>query len=144
MHDRQTIALSDVPVELRLGVPDAERARPQTVLVSVELDLFDPPAFPRADHLSGTIDYDAIIAFLQVGLPARGEIHLIETVADLVAQHTLALSPRIAWVDVTVKKPAVLGGAGLVSVSLRRYADRATHRVAAVLAEEAARHEAKL
>ncbi len=144
MHDRQTIALTDVPVTLRLGVPEAERARPQTVLVSVALDMFDPPAFPRADHLAGTIDYDAIISFLQVGLPAHGEIHLIETVADLVAQHTLALSHRIAWVDVSVKKPAVLAGAGLVSVSLRRFADKATHRVAAVLTEEAARHEAQL
>lgn len=144
MHDRQTIAVSDVPVRLRLGVPDAERAEAQTILVCVSLDLFDPPAFPRSDRLVDTIDYDAIIGFLREDLPARGDIHLIETVADLVATYVLGLSPRIAFVDVTVKKPSVLDGQGLVSVSLRRHADKATHRHAVFLAEESAREGAKL
>jgi dihydroneopterin aldolase len=144
MHDRHSIALTDVPVELRLGVPDAERAHAQQVLVSVSLHLFDPPHFARADRLAHTIDYDAIIAFLQSGLGRHGEIHLIETVADVVATHVLALSPRIAFVEVEVKKPTVLHGAGLVSVSLRRYAEHATHRLAAMATEEDARAQARL
>jgi len=144
MHDRHSIALTDVPVELRLGVPDAERAHSQQVLVSVALHLFDPPHFARADRLAHTVDYDAIIGFLQSGLDSHGEIHLIETVADVVAAHVLALSPRIAFVEVEVKKPAVLAGAGLVSVSLRRYAEHATHRLALIAAEDDSRAQARL
>jgi len=144
MHDRQTIVLTDVPVTLCVGVPEAERAAQQTVLVSVALELFDPPKFAAADSLSDTIDYDAVIAFLREDLPARGGIRLIETIADLVADHALSLSPRIAFVDVAVKKPAVLAGQGLVSVGLRRHGDKAAHRHAVFLAEESARAEARL
>lgn len=144
MHDRQSIAIIDVPVSLHVGVPDAERAAPQTLLVSVSLELFDPPAFARDDRLSDTVDYDALIAFLRDELPAHGPIRLIETVADLTGQRALTLSPRIAFADVTVKKPGVLAGEGLVCVTLRRHADKATHRHAVFLAEESARAGAKL
>jgi dihydroneopterin aldolase len=144
MHDRQSILVSDVPVELRVGVPESERACPQRVLVSVGLEMFDPPHYARTDRLSETVDYDGIIGFIQTDLPKHGEIRLIETVADLIAAHALSASPRVAWVDVTVKKPAVLGAAGLVSVSLRRHGHKATHKIAAILDEESARAEARL
>jgi dihydroneopterin aldolase len=45
---------------------------------------------------------------------------LIETLADRVAGHCLSLSPRARWVEVTVKKPSVLSGDGVVSVCIRR------------------------
>jgi dihydroneopterin aldolase len=40
--------------------------------------------------------------------------------ADRVAGHCLSLSERARWVEVTVKKPSVLSGDGLVSVTIRR------------------------
>ena len=46
--------------------------------------------------------------------------HLIETLADRVAGHCLSLSERARWVEVTVKKPSVLSGDGMVAVTIRR------------------------
>ena len=80
--------------------------------------LADPPAYPAHDRIGATVDYDRILHFIRddLGAPA----HLIETLADRVAGHCLSLSERARWVEVTVKKPSVLSGDGLVAVTIRR------------------------
>ena len=90
----------------------------QEVRICVALSLTTPPDYTTNDRISATIDYDRIIHFIRddLGAPA----HLIETLADRVAGHCLSLSERVRWVEVTVKKPSVLSGDGLVSVTIRR------------------------
>jgi dihydroneopterin aldolase len=136
MTDTQTITLSDVITALRLGVSEGERGREQSVLVSVAVSLADPPSFAGAPALSDTVDYDDIIRYIREALPKEGEIKLIETVADRIAEHCLALSPRIVAADVTVKKPSVLVSPGMVQVSMRRTADPAKRRQALHVAGE--------
>jgi len=118
MASTQTIRIEDARAEVRVGVPDPERATPQEVLVTVAVAFDDPPDFLSDDRLGATIDYDRIIYFIRddLGAPA----HLIETLADRVVTHCLSLSPRVRWAEATVKKPSVLNGRGLVSVSIRR------------------------
>ncbi|MGE3302987.1 MAG: dihydroneopterin aldolase [Hyphomonadaceae bacterium] len=123
--DRQTISITEIIAALRLGVSARERSREQSVLVSVDLTLESPPSFAGAPGIEDTVDYDDVIRFVREGLPSQGEIALIETVADRIAAHCLALSPRIVAADVTVKKPSVLAAPGMVSVSLHRTAQRA-------------------
>ncbi len=53
------IIISDLEVFFRVGVPDAERAVPQRLLVSVEMDC-DLAAASASDGLDQTIDYDAV------------------------------------------------------------------------------------
>ncbi|GEM_PF-5346026 len=134
MADTQTIALSDVPVALMLGVPDTERAALQEIFVSVALTL-EAPTAPQRDELSATIDYDRIIRFLQVDLAADGAIQLIETVADRIGAFLFDLSARVESVSVTVKKPSVLAAPAMVSVSLTRHADPARRRQGLSIAE---------
>lgn len=134
MADTQTIALSDVPVALMLGVPDIERAALQEVFVSVALTMEAPNA-PQRDELSATIDYDRIIRFLQVDLAADGAIQLIETVADRIGAFLFDLSARVESVSVTVKKPSVLAAPAMVSVSLTRHADATRRRQGLSVAE---------
>ena len=106
--------------DVQVGVPEPERATPQEVRISVTMALSDPPDFPAHDRIGATVDYDQIIRFIRgdLGEPA----HLIETLADRVAVHCLSLSKRAIWVEVTVKKPSVLSGDGLVAVTIRREA----------------------
>lgn len=93
--------------------------------MSLRLTILNPPRFQDHDDLHDTLDYDALIGFIRSGLPARGPFVLIETVADVVVAAALELSPRVAEATVTVAKPAVLKGAGLVSVGLTRHASTA-------------------
>lgn len=118
MSDEQIIRIEDARALVKVGVPDPERAKPQEVRVSIALSLADPPDFASVDRLAQTLDYDRIIAFIHKDLDEPA--HLIETLADRVARHCLSLSTRALWVEVTVKKPSVLQGDGLVSVTLRR------------------------
>jgi FolB domain-containing protein len=128
MSDTQTITLSDISATLHLGVSTEERARAQTVLVNVSIQLTDPPSFTGEPALSDTVDYDHIIHYIRDALPKEGEVKLIETVADRVAAHCMSLSPRITESEVTVKKPSVLTAPSMVSVTIRRTSDPAKRR----------------
>ncbi|GIK50118.1 MAG: dihydroneopterin aldolase [Hyphomonadaceae bacterium] len=118
MADLQLIRIDDAKALVRVGVPDPERANPQEVRISVAMALAEPPDFTANDRIGATVDYDRIVHFIRddLGAPA----HLIETLADRVAGHCLSLSARARWVEVTVKKPSVLSGDGVVAVSIRR------------------------
>ncbi len=118
MGDLHIIRIEDAMALVRVGVPEPERAAQQEVRICVALALGEPPHFPTHDRISATVDYDRILHFIRddLGAPA----HLIETLADRVAGHCLSLSERTRWVEVTVKKPSVLSGDGLVAVTIRR------------------------
>ncbi|MDX2233098.1 MAG: dihydroneopterin aldolase [Hyphomonadaceae bacterium] len=120
MIDELAIILTDIPVSLHLGVPRAERERPQTVLISLTMARRDPAPFGADARLGDTIDYARVIAFLKEGLPARGPFVLVETIAETVAAYARDLAGPDACVAVDVKKPSVLGKDGLVTVRLVR------------------------
>jgi len=83
-----TITIKDLEVWYCVGVPDDERARPQRLALTVELDLDCAPA-AATDDLSRTIDYYAVtrrLAELGQGRSWR----LIETLAVDMANLILA------------------------------------------------------
>jgi dihydroneopterin aldolase len=83
---RDTILIADLEVAYRVGVPDEERARPQRLLLSLEMEV--PAGFGAAaagDDLLRTIDYHAVCRRLQ-GLGEGREWRLIETLAVEIAE----------------------------------------------------------
>jgi dihydroneopterin aldolase len=116
--DTHVIRIENASAFARVGVSAEERAQAQQLVVSVELTLESPPDFLAHDHIRETLDYDRVLRFLREGLAE--EARLIETVADSIARHCLALSRRVVAAEVKVEKPSVLNGKGHVSVSIRR------------------------
>lgn len=53
------ISIVDLEVSYRVGVPDDERARPQRLLLTVEMD-FDFAKAAKSDGIADTIDYFAV------------------------------------------------------------------------------------
>jgi 7,8-dihydroneopterin aldolase/epimerase/oxygenase len=53
------ISIADLEVYYRVGVPEAERAMPQRLLLTVEMD-FDFSAAAKSDDIGDTIDYFAV------------------------------------------------------------------------------------
>ncbi|MBN2507004.1 MAG: dihydroneopterin aldolase [Verrucomicrobia bacterium] len=94
-----TILISDLEVHFRVGVTESERARPQRLLVSVEMDL-DVRRATSSDDLAETIDYEAVCARLR----SFGDgVHwsLIETLAEEAAAVILEeFRPRRVTVEV--------------------------------------------
>ena len=53
------ISIVDLGVLYRVGVPDEERAKPQRLLLTVEIN-FDSSAAAKSDSIADTIDYFAV------------------------------------------------------------------------------------
>lgn len=95
------MVIKQLEVHFRVGVPDDERARPQRLLISVELDL-DTTHAAATDDLAHTVDYFSLAQRVRE-LGTNREWRLIEKLASDVA--TLAMSdPRVQAARVEVRK----------------------------------------
>jgi FolB domain-containing protein len=95
------ISIVDLEVFYRVGVPDAERAQPQRLLLTVEME-GDFSAAAKTDSLAATIDYFAVSQRLLKFGEGR-EWKLIEKLAADVADAILA-GFKPASVMIEVKK----------------------------------------
>lgn len=110
------IRIVDLEVWARVGVPDAERARAQRLLLSVELHL-DVSGAAASDDLSRTVDYGAVSRRL-VAWSGGGSWRLIESMA-VDAAVLLKEEFGVGRVRVEVKK-FVVPQARYVSVEVER------------------------
>ena len=114
------IHIKGLKLETRIGVPDVERAEPQTVAVNLTIKP-DCPLAGLDDNIEKTIDYYAVTQSLKE-VAAEGERKLVETLAkDLVA--AVLEFDRVQTVDLEVRK-FILPETDYVSVSIRRERQR--------------------
>jgi FolB domain-containing protein len=113
------ISIVDLEVFYRVGVPAAERAEPQRLLLTVELE-FDFAAAARSNDLADTIDYFAVCQRLR-RLGDNRDWKLIEKLATEIAD-TILDEFKPAAVDVEVKK-FIIPETRYVSVSLTKRCD---------------------
>jgi dihydroneopterin aldolase len=98
------ITIKDLEVTAPVGVTEAERARPQRLLVTVEIDR-DLTEAGRSDSESATTRYD-VVADLVRQVVAERPRKLVEAVAESVAE--AILSRRLAEaLSVEIKKFSV-------------------------------------
>ena len=108
------ISIVDLEVFYRVGVPDAERAQPQRLLLTVELESgFSAAA--KSDSIADTIDYFAVTQRL-LNFGQGREWKLIEKLAADIADLLLAeFKPHRVFIEV---KKFILPQARHVLVSL--------------------------
>ena len=110
------ITISDLEVHFRVGVPDEERATPQRLLLTIEME-HDFRAAAATDDIAATIDYfDVSQKIMALGNGRSWK--LIEKLASDVADLVLTRY-RPAAVTITVKKFPI-PQAAQVSVQLSR------------------------
>jgi dihydroneopterin aldolase len=110
------IVIKDLEVDAQIGVPDAERAGPQRLLVTVELER-DLAEAGRTDTESATTPYDVVAKLIHQVATERPR-KLVEAVADEIAE-TILSRQLAAAVTVEVKKFSV-PQTQYVSVQIRR------------------------
>jgi dihydroneopterin aldolase len=110
------ISIVDLEVFYCVGVPDAERAQPQRLLLTIELEA-DFTAAAKSDGIADTIDYFAVTQrLLKFGVGR--EWKLIEKLASDIADAILTeFKPQNISVEV---KKFIIPQARYVSVSLSR------------------------
>jgi len=116
MDTADKITISDLEVAFQVGVTEQERAKPQRLLITVEMEHDFATAAAR-DNLADTIDYAAVAdRVLHFGNGCHWE--LIETLAAEIATMLLEeFTPRRVTVEV---KKYVIPQARHVSVRLTR------------------------
>ncbi len=110
------ISIVDLEVFYRVGVPEAERVKPQRLLLTVEMNC-DFSAAARSDDIHDTIDYFAVSQRLLKFGEGRSW-KLIEKLATDIADMVLTdFKPQSATVEV---KKFPVSQARYVSVSLTK------------------------
>lgn len=104
------ILLNSIPLSVRLGVPDAERAHPQTVHADLACRADLLPAC-ATDDFARAIDYAALHATVLRTAAAR-PYALVESLAESIAQAILAEFP-IESLRLRIRKPAALADHGV-------------------------------
>lgn len=113
-----TTGLQGLRVDCIVGIYDAERRTPQTVIVDIDLD-YDFASAASSDAIGDTIDYDDVARSV-TDLLQRRAFHLIETMAEDAASMLLARLPQLRRVRLEIRKPAAVPAAACAFVRVER------------------------
>ncbi len=114
-----TISIRDLRVETHVGVTKAERARTQTIVISVEIEANLSEA-GKSDNIADTVDYDTVATSV-ADLIRSSETSLLEHLAHKVGELVLTYD-RVEGVTVEISKerPPIDEDVGTVIVSVER------------------------
>lgn len=111
------IHLRKVAVRCVLGVHPAERRKPQKVELSLSLEC-DTRTAAKSDKLADALNYELIEVDV-IATAKQGRFHLVETLAERVAEACLRHAP-VRAVRVVVDKPRALPHAQSAAVEIER------------------------
>jgi dihydroneopterin aldolase len=112
-----TIFLSEVKVQTKLGVPEWERMVEQTIILDIEIG-YDLSKACQSDDVADTIDYGAVVSRVRETLK-ENSFQLVEALAEHLCQLILKEFGALS-VKVKVAKPAILPGLKALGVVIER------------------------
>jgi dihydroneopterin aldolase len=112
-----TIFLSEVKVQTKLGVPEWERMVEQTIILDIEIG-YDLSKACKSDDVTDTIDYGAVVERVRATLK-ENSFQLVEALAEHICQLILKEFGALS-VKVKVAKPAILPGLKALGVVIAR------------------------
>lgn len=112
-----TIFLSEVKVQTKLGVPEWERMTPQTIILDIEIG-YDLSKACQSDDVNDTIDYGAVVNRVRETLQ-ENSFQLVEKLAEHLCQLILKEFNALR-VKIKVAKPTILPGLKALGVVIQR------------------------
>nr|WP_294840275.1 dihydroneopterin aldolase [uncultured Methylotenera sp.] len=112
-----TIFLSEVKVQTKLGVPEWERMTPQTIILDIEIG-YDLSHACQSDDVNDTIDYGAVVNRVRETLQ-ENSFQLVEKLAEHLCQLILKEFNALN-VKIKVAKPTILPGLKALGVIIER------------------------
>lgn len=109
----KTIELSNVRLQLSIGIHDHERANRQTLMVSVSIQVQE---VEENDDIENTLDYDQVYHFLK-NLEQTDHFDLQETVCRQILKYILAL-PAVEQVKVSTRKTDIFDDTDFVGLTM--------------------------
>ena len=108
--------LRDLEMIASVGVHPHEKIRPQRIRVSIELRV--RPRTNSQDTLESVLSYEDVANAVRA-IVSGGHVHLIETLAERIAQSCLS-HPEVDWVQVRIEKPDVFPDIATVGIEIER------------------------
>lgn len=112
-----TIFLSEVKVQTKLGVPAWERMVPQTIILDIEIG-YDLSKACKSDAIADTIDYGTVVSRIHDTLNEQS-FQLVEALAEHICQLILYEFGALS-VKIKAAKPAILPGLKALGVMIER------------------------
>lgn len=112
----------DMVVDAAIGVYDGEKGRKQKVRVNIAAEPYTWPN-ERADNIEDTVSYDNLVqVVLRHTVQSDDHIHLVETLAERIAQDCLCENP-LRHITVRVEKLEIYDNA-IPGAEIRRSNER--------------------
>jgi dihydroneopterin aldolase/D-erythro-7,8-dihydroneopterin triphosphate epimerase len=105
-----------------IGINHDEREQKQDVRINLVLGVDTRPA-AASDNIDDAVNYRTITKQV-VDMVESSRFFLVERMAEAIAKLCL-LEPRVAWVKVSIEKPAALRFARSVGIAIKRSRDDA-------------------
>jgi dihydroneopterin aldolase len=112
-----TIFISELKVQSKLGVPEWERMMPQTIILDIEIG-YDLTNACKSDAIADTIDYGAVVSRISECL-TENSFKLVEALAEHICNLILKEFGAQS-VKIKVAKPAILPGLKALGVIIER------------------------
>ncbi len=116
MLERVTYFFAGLTVSTHIGIGEAERSKPQRILLDIEYDaLVDAAA---GDDIADHVDYDGVRAEVE-RIASRGHFRLQETLARAIAEHLIGRD-GIVRAKIRSAKPDIYPNCKAVGVVVER------------------------
>lgn len=113
-----TIFISELKVQTKLGVPEWEHMVAQTIILDIEIG-YDLAHAGKSDAIADTIDYGAVVKRIRDTLTEHS-FQLVEALAEHVCQLILKEFGALN-VKIKIAKPAILPGLKALGVVIERH-----------------------
>jgi 7,8-dihydroneopterin aldolase/epimerase/oxygenase len=117
MRGTRHVFVRDLKLEATLGIYAHEKIQAQRILVNIDLTVDDLGA-DLGDELSNVVCYETAVRGVQ-NIVADGHVHLVETLAEAIADQCLQ-DRRVQAVRVRIEKPDAIAQAASVGVEIER------------------------
>ncbi|MAU40671.1 MAG: dihydroneopterin aldolase [Kordiimonas sp.] len=114
------VFVRDLVLDSYIGVYDHEKQAPQKVRINVDLTVVENTQ-PLHDHIDNVVCYEQIVNAIKTIVNA-GHVHLVETMAEQIADMTLQ-DNRIRTARVRVEKLEAIPGTTSVGIEIERCCD---------------------
>jgi 7,8-dihydroneopterin aldolase/epimerase/oxygenase len=111
------VFVRDLEIIALLGIHEHEKAKPQRIIVNIDLSVREGVA-EIEDDIRNVVSYEIVVRRVE-RIVAQGHVHLVETLAERIASACLA-DERVTGVRVRIEKPDIIPNARSVGVEIER------------------------
>ncbi len=111
------VFVRDLEIRAMLGIHDHEKIEAQRVIINIDLRVKERGE-PLEDDISNVVSYERVVDQVKE-IVASGHVHLVETLAEMIAARCLE-NNWVIGVRVRVEKPDIIAEARSVGVEIER------------------------